>query len=260
MRNRGPSPILSSTLIIHWPLGIQNSADQSNLAVRDFFLYITTIDSANLQCDQTYINIRDLRTSIVIIDEGDNNVVPNGRRRRRENLDTKALHRNARETGTVTESVVPTNVTFDTLPAAYITFTCVIGRLAGGAEYELQVNTRVFEPTLVINSPDNTWTFTVNVTGLIGDTHARQMEGHFRDSSHIVVTLVPSRIFGIDEPFNLWWVIIVAIGVFIALLIPLFLMLYFAGFFKKSKAQTAKDDYERKLKDWNEKGNAKPDF
>ena len=258
VRNKGPSPILSSQLIINWPLGIRNPSDLNDLTIRDYFLYITTLDSANIQCDQTYINIRNIQTDTAIIDEN-GDIVPLGRRRRDANLETGALHRNVRQTS-IAESDVPTNITFDTLRDAYVNIACGIGRLAGGSEYELQIQTRVFEPTLVIHSPDDTWRFTVNVTGLIVDTHARQAENHLPDTASVVVTVVPSQIFGVAEPFTLWWVIIVAVVVFIALLIPLFCILYFAGFFRKSKTKKARENLAKKLEDWNQKGNSKPDF
>ena len=256
VRNRGPSPILSSRLIISWPLGLPNSADPSNLAVRDYFLYITSVNSANIQCDQTYVNIRSLQARTDIIDEGNNNVNPEGRRRRSSGV----LRRKTRQTGGVGNSAIPRGVSLETVPEAYVNIVCVNGRLAGFSEHELQINTRVFEPTLVIHSPDETWNFTVNVTGIIDDTHATQSEDHLPDSSEVLVTLVPSQIFGAAGLFTLWWVIVVAVGVFIALLIPLFCVLYFAGFFKKSKTQKARDELEKKLKDWDERGNTKPNF
>ena len=185
-------------------MGLKDPADPTNLAVRDFFLYITTVNSANIQCNQTYIDTR------------------SGRRRRDERayLDTKVLHRNARETNT--ESAFPTDVSLETLSEAYINLACVVERLASDGEYKLKVNARVFEPTLVTNSPEDIWKFSVYVIGIVDDTHAMQMEGHLSDSSQTVVTLVPSRVFGIPELVTLWWHIIVAVGIFIVFSVPLY--------------------------------------
>ena len=120
----------------------------------------------------------------------------------------------------------------------------------------------MFEPTLVSRSAFSTWTFNVSVTAGISDTHVTQPAGHEADNSSIIVTLVPSSIFVAVGGFTLWWVIVVSVGLFVALLLPLFLILYFAGFFKKDKAQRAKSDEEkRRLQLWNDnqrKGGDKP--
>ena len=249
VRNKGPSPILSSQLIINWPLGIRNPSDLNDLTIRDYFLYITTLDSANIQCDQTYINIRNIQTDTAIIDEN-GDIVPLGRRRRDANLETGALHRNVRQTS-IAESDVPTNITFDTFRDAYVNIACGIGRLAGGSEYELQIQTRVFEPTLVIHSPDDTWRFTVNITGLIVDTHARQAENHLPDTASVVVTVVPSQIFGIAEPFTLWWVIAAVVVFFIST----FLCALFRCFFRKIKKARKLKDMEKEIESLDEPHN-----
>ena len=223
-------------------MGLKDPADPTNLAVRDFFLYIATVNSANIQCNQTYINTR------------------SGRRRRRDErayLDTKVLHRNARETNT--ESAFPTDVSLETLSEAYIHLVCVVERLASDGEYKLKVNARVFEPTLVTNSPEDIWKFSVYIIGIVDDTHATQMEGHLSDSSQTVVTLVPSRVFGTAELVTLWWHIIVAVGIFIVFSVPLLFLLYFAGFFQKSKTQKARKEFDRKLRDCYVDGNTTPE-
>ena len=70
VRNAGPSPILNSRIEIDWPIGLRNADSPDDLSLRDYFLYITSIDSNIVLCDSTYVNIRNLRTSTTIIDEG----------------------------------------------------------------------------------------------------------------------------------------------------------------------------------------------
>ena len=172
-------------------------------------------------------------------------------------MDTKVLDRNARETNT--ESAFPTDVSLETLSEVYIYLVCVVERLARDGEYQLKVNARVFEPTLVTKSPEGIWKFSVYVIGIVDDTHAIQMEVHLSDSSQTVVTLVPSRVFETAELVTLWWHIIVAFGIFIFLSVPLLFLLYFAGFFKKSRTQKARKEMERKLRDCYVNGNATPE-
>ena len=215
-------------------------------------------------CDSTYVNIRNLRTSTVVIDEGNN---PNTEGRRRRDVpsleDTGSLEqkREKRQTTVEVDPEFNTDVDQDSYPNSYIKIVCDIGTFPGSTEYELQVTAQVFEPTLVDRAALNTWTFDVGVTARITDTHVTQPDEHEGDSSSITVTLIPSSIFVRVEGFTLWWVIVVAIAVFIALLIPVFLVLYFAGFFKKDKAKRAKTDEEqRRLQLWNDqkKGGDKP--
>ncbi|KAI6658509.1 Integrin alpha [Oopsacas minuta] len=266
VRNLGPSPILTSNLLIRWPVGIRSTEDPEDNSLRDFFLYKTRINSANIQCDSSFVNLRNIQASIVIIDEGDNPVV-GGRKRRRDvplndrTIPISEFKRHKRQTVVQAEPDFNTHIRFATDSQYYIVVLCSVGRISGGIEYELQITSRAFEPTLVMHAPLSEWTFGVNVTSSILDTHITQPAEHEADSAHVIVTLIPSSILAGSDEFTLWWVIAVAIVLFILLLFPIFLALYFFGFFKKNKTQKARDDQKRKLSEWNElqKGNT-PNF
>ena len=249
VRNEGPSTISNSTILVHWPLGI--SIQDNDTSVRDFYLYISRIDSSTIQCDQIFVNLRDLRTEVIIIDEGDNGGV-GGRRRRH----AKGKRRRRRQSSILSPSVNTEINPENSLPA-YVNFGCQVGRLSGGEEADVQIVARIFEPTLVTNAPEDEWTFSVSVLGIIGDSYVDQPSTHSPDSSETIVTAVPSSVAQPQEGFTLWWVIVLAVGAFVALLIPIFIVLYFAGFFRKSKTKKAREEFEGKVKEWNE---MKPDF
>lgn len=270
VRNAGPSPILNSRIEIDWPIGLRNADSPDDLSLRDYFLYITSIDSNIVLCDSTYVNIRNLRTSTTIIDEGNSPSSGEGRRRRgtlstedmKPQKQVRKMNRRKRQTTVEVDPEFNSDVDQASYPEAYVKIVCAIGTFPGSTEYELQMTTRVFEPTLVDRAPLSTWTFNVGVTARITDEHVNQPPEHQDDSSSITITLVPSSVFVAVEGFTLWWVIVVAIGLFVALLFPVFLILYFAGFFKKDKAKRAKDDEEKKrLQLWHDnqkKGGDKP--
>ena len=257
VHNNGPSPILNTTLNIHWPFGLKNLDIPNDRAATHFFLYPTKYESDKIRCDSTYFNVAELRESKIVIDEGE--TTPGGRKTRSIDLTDGSVvysetelyvQRSKRETVVnPTENsekmVFNTDITCVEYQEYCITIKCKMGEIPQGNSYELRVTANVFEATLAVNAPASIWEFTVFSEVFIQDTHVLQPINNEPDNSRVKLKLIPSSLIAVNEGFTQWWIIILAIIAFLLIMIPLVVALYFSGFFKKHRSSKAKLEQSR---------------
>ena len=269
MHNNGPSPISNATLNIFWPIGTKNGDRINDRAARHFILYPTKYTSDRIRCDSTYFNVANLRETRIVIDPEDS-----GGRETRSMIDTEntvlfseniiLLERLRRQTVIdPTDSGVKSLFNTDISCVKYhdycVTIKCGMSDIPSGSAYELLITAKIFEPTLALNGPNSIWKITVNSEAKIQDTHVDQPDGGDPDTASKQIRVIPSSLIRV-EGFTQWWIIILVIVLFLLIMVPSVIGLYFCGFFKKNKSDKAKLEQSRRENMEELTAAATPDF
>ncbi|KAI6658508.1 Integrin alpha [Oopsacas minuta] len=270
VHNNGPSPIINASLNIYWPMGVKNGDRINDKAARHFILYPTKYTSDKIRCDSTYFNVANLRETKIVIDEED--LEQTGRNTRSIDLnennleyneDILLMERERRQTSiepTKSNVVINTDVSCVNYHDYCVTIKCSMSDIPSGNSYELLIAAKVFEPTLAVNAPKSIWNITVSSEAIIRDTHVEQPGNGDPDTAQVAIKVIPSSLIGINEGFTQWWIILVAIFLFLLIMIPSLLALYFSGFFKKPRSNKAKLEQSRRENMEELTAAARPDF